>query len=85
MFVSDVVCIPAKWSYHSSVPSQTFLTNASTAMWGSSEPEGVNVTLDLLQICVMTGKKKNRIHLVAGIHLQRYIVYATNTTDALEL
>lgn len=27
------------------------LTNASTAMWGSSIPEGVNVCLDLLQIC----------------------------------
>lgn len=27
------------------------LTNASTAVWGSSIPEGVNVCLDLFQIC----------------------------------
>lgn len=41
---------------YSCVLRQVFLTNASTAMWGSSEPEGVNVTLDLLQICVITEK-----------------------------
>lgn len=35
---------------------QMFLTNASTAMWGSSEPEGVDVCLDLLHIC----RKKER-------------------------
>lgn len=69
--------IPAPWSYHSSVPSQVFLTNASTAMWGSSKPEGVNVSLDLLQICVMTEKKQDSIIISCSWHslTKMYCIY----------
>lgn len=41
-----------------SVKKQIFLTDASTAMWGSSEAEGVDVCLDLLQICRITKSQR---------------------------
>lgn len=65
--------IPANWSSDSSV----FLTNASTAMWGSAEPEGINVTLDLLQICVMTGKKEDSFITSCNWHslAKMYCIY----------
>ncbi len=54
------------------IKTMTFLTDASTTMWGGSIPEGVDVWLDLLQICQIIKRKPvtslNFLQTVADIY-----------------
>lgn len=51
--IQNIISMQVIWVEWNGKPKNklVFLTNASTTMWWSSIPEGVDVSLDLLQIC----------------------------------